>query len=247
MKMRHFLLFILACSIIISCEGTDEIYIEEQPEDLSTCENLQISSGKYYEKDKQQFLWAGEDTATHFNVTDWTLNACYLKYGLGREKFHALTAPQYFKLNSEHDDIGDDHQVVILKSGNDVKAYPLGILKNYELVNEVVDNVPVMVVYCFLADLVSVYNRSYGGKTLTFAVSGYTYKDPNNYAGLESFILWDRNSESLWWPINDKGVSGEYKGINMEKYDRTKWRIISMKQLRERYPDALILRADQVL
>lgn len=244
--MRQLLLFTLAF-FLLSCEGTDEIYIEEQPADLSTCENRIISSGKYYEKDNQQFLWAGKDTTTHFNVTDWTLNACNLKYGLGRETFHALTSPQYSKLSSEHDNIQDDHQVVIIRSGNNVKAYPLGILKNYELVNEVVNGVPVMVVYCFLADLVSVYKRSYNGKTLTFAVSGYTYKDPNNYAALESFILWDRNSESLWWPINDKGVSGEFKGINMEKYDRTKWRIISMKQLRLTYPNALVLKNNQVL
>jgi hypothetical protein len=244
--MPKFLLLLIPIYIGMSCEGTDEIFIQEQPEDLSTCENAVITSGKYYKKGDQQFLWAGEDTITHFNITEWNLNACYLKHGLGREKFHALVNPEYSRINRDHDHIPDDSEVVILKSGNNIKAYPLGVLRIYELVNDEANGHPIMIVYCYLADLVTVYTRNYCGQKLTFAVSGYTYKDPQNYGALESFILWDRNSESLWWPINDEGVSGPFKGKDLKKYDRTKWRIITMKQLREKYPDALILDNDQV-
>lgn len=254
--MRKFLLLLyFPLSFFPSCEGTDEVFIQEQPEDLSACENAVITSGKYYEKGDQQFLWGGEDTATHFNITGWDLNPCHLTFGLGREKFHALVNPEYSRMSSSDDHIPDDNEVLILNSGNDIKAFPLGTLRNYELVNDEVNGHPVMVVYCFLADLVSVYSRNYCGETLTFAVSGYTYKDPDghifidsqNNGALESFILWDRNSESLWWPISDKGVSGSFKGKDLVKYDRSKWTIITMKELRNKYPNALLLNNDQVL
>lgn len=240
-----FRFFIFISLLNFACEGSDEIFVTPQPDNIVACNEKLIKDGKLYEKSGQQYLWAGQDTTTHFNITDWTLNACYLKKGLGREKFNALITPVYTKLGSDHDHLPDTSRVVILRSGSSIKAYPLGILRTYELVNETANSTPVMIVYCFLADLTSVYTRQYCGRTLTFGVSGYTYADPNNYNGLESFILWDRNSESLWWPINDKGVAGIFRDSDMKKYDRSKWQVVTMKDLRKRYPNALILNDQQ--
>lgn len=240
--MKINLLYLTGILLFIgSCEGIDEIYIPPEPEDLSACSNRVIESGLYYEVDDQTFLWGGQDTATHFEITDWTLNSCNLKKGLGREAFYALTDPDYELLSETSVNYPDTSRAVIVSFENTVKVYPYQILRRHETVNEVVDGEPIAVVYCFLADLASVYTREYCGRTLTFAVSGFTYQDPNAYDAKESFILWDRNSESLWWPISDKAVSGAYKDESMVKYNRGRWGVSTFKDIRNRYPDALVL------
>ena len=49
------------------------------------------------------------------------------------------------------------------------------------------------------------YSREIDGKVLTLAASGWTYDD--------TFVLYDHETESLWYPKNSKGltcIAGEY-------------------------------------
>ena len=57
-----------------------------------------------------------------------------------------------------------------------IKVYPYTLMAYHEVINEVGDGAPVMIAYCYLADLAAVYSRVYCGKEFTFAVSG-TMKD----------------------------------------------------------------------
>lgn len=209
-------------------------------------ESFVVSSGKYYFKNNTPHLWAGDEMDTHFNVKDWeTLDPCYLKYGLGREYFKALTAPQFTLLENVQENYPDQEQAIIIQTQEGEKIYPLSLLFKHELINDVVDGNPVMIVFCFLADLVSVYNRNYCNNTLTFAVSGYTYRDLQISNGLESFVLWDRDTESLWWPIIDEGVTGKFKDEKMTKYDHDKWEVLRWHEIIEMYPNGKVLVANQ--
>lgn len=231
--------------ILMSCEGTDEIFIEIEPEDLTTCENSVATKGLYYEINGDSYLWGGEDSSTHFRVNNLTLNVCHLKKGLGRETLYAPVDPEYELLKSSATNYPDSTFAVIIDYNGTVKVFPYQVLRRYETVNEYINGDPVAIVYCFLADLSAVYSRKYCGSTLTFAVSGFTYKDPNAYEGKESFVLWDRNSESLWWPINDRGVSGVFVDEPLVKYQLSKWGVSTFGEIRSRYPDAVVLKASQ--
>jgi len=256
-RMRNILLHktisILYCLALVlsSCEGVDEVFTTPEGE-VQNCTNSVISSGKYYEKNDKQYLYGGKDSTTHFEITDWSLSRCNLGNGLGREFFEALNKPSYGSLLQSENQYPDDAEAVLLITESAVKVFPLSLLNEHELVNEVADGNPVMVVFCPLADLVSVYSRSYCGATLTFAVSGFTYKEAqneetgpkSNYA-LESFILWDRETESLWWPILDKGVAGFFQGIDLTKYQSSKWGRATIGEIRQRYPNAVVLREGQ--
>ena len=71
--------------------------------------------------------------------------------------------------------------------------------------------------YCILADLGAVYDRNLDGHTFTFSVSGYTYADRKVWGGMDAFLLWDRDTESLWWPPIGSRISIEHtvgKGIS---------------------------------
>lgn len=247
-KSRIFI--VMAFAIIMGCDNAGNEILNNQlfsEPDVSTCDAHVVTSDLYYTSEDEQFLWAGEDSTTHFNITNWTLNACNLYYGLGREHFKALITPKFDQFLDVKDNIPDNDKVVVVQSGETVKAYPYSILVQHEAVNDVVDGQPIMVVYCFLADLTVVYSRRYCNRTLTFGVSGYTYADRNIRDGLESFVLWDRDSESLWWPIIDKGVSGAFKNRNMIKYSSSKWEVIRWSEFKEKYDNGLILQRGQTM
>ncbi len=236
-----FLIFLISCSDTeypIPLPGADKI----------DCETAIITQNKFYEdEDGNRFLWAGENPETHFKINNFSLDICQLKYGLGREHFKALITPQYVPISEVIDQFDNIEKTIILKTGSGVKVFPFSILVQHELINEWVNGQPVMVVYCFLADLAAVYHRTYCNEQLTFGVSGYTYCDRDISDGLESFVLWDRDTESLWWPINGKGVSGAFQGKNMEVLSSSKWEEMRWEQVKEQYPNALILKNNQTM
>jgi hypothetical protein len=232
------LLLFNACLKVESIEKPDQA----GPVDCRTPITIQ---GKYYEKDGKWWLYGGPDSATHFDASNFTLDVCKLRYGLGREHFNALREPGFDHISERHHEFNDLDRIVVLRVGSTVKLYPLSTLRVHELVNDRIGGESVMVVYCFLAELAAVYERTYCGKVYTFGVSGYTYLDQRIQNGLESFVLWDRETESLWWPITDRGISGEWAGGRLHRYNGAQWEERRWSEIRDLYPNALVLKRNQ--
>lgn len=235
---------------LMSCDLSQEVDLDDQKNselDPATCEAQVILDGEYYEQNERKYLGDTEDSTLRFDVTDWSLNACYVRHGLGRETFQALISPEYAPISEVIGQHDPEESAVVVKDQGNVKVYPLLTLINHEAINDVANGEPIVVVYCYLADLVTVYSRNYCNQTLTFGVTGYTYADPNIRGGLESFLLWDRNSESVWWPILDQGVSGFFKGYRMVKYNAREWDIMRMGEISEKHPEALVVKKGQTV
>ncbi len=227
--------------LLISCStAIIEPEIEEEG-DVIDCSTSVINRGLVYSEGAKTYLLAGADTTWQFNITNWTLRACNLKNGSTRENFPALIHPKFDRMSDVVDNFSDLERVLVLRGNNSVKLYPYSILVKHETLNDNIDGKPIIVVYCFLADLTAIYNSTYCGSKLTFAISGYTYSDPKIADDLESFILWDRDTESLWWPINEKAVSGDFKGTSLIKHTQSSWEEIRWPEARELYPNAQVL------
>ena len=112
-------------------------------------------------------------------------------------------------------------------------------------VNDRLNGEPIMAVYCILADLGAIYDRQYGDKELTFALSGYTYFDEQVWNGMDGFVLWDRETESLWWPLMDRAVSGDLKGVELLEKDKAHWKDTTWGYIKENHPNAQILISGQ--
>jgi hypothetical protein len=130
-------------------------------------------------------------------------------------------------------------------AGNDIKAYSVKDLTRHEIVNDVLNGQPIMAAYCILADLGAIYERQYGDEELTFALSGYTYYDNEVWNGLDGFVFWDRETESLWWPLIGKAVSGPLKGVKLLEMDKANWKDIKWEEIKTSYPDAKVLKSGQ--
>ncbi len=83
-----------------------------------------------------------------------------------------------------------------------------------------------------------VHGRVNGGAIDDFGVSGYIYKDV--------FLLYDRRTESLWYPLDDKqwtAISGRRKGETIPFIEKPS--PISLGEWRERHPNTKVLLGDR--
>ena len=206
---------------------------------------ISFENGKIFEVDNRKMLYGGEDSLSHFDISNNELKDKQFHYGIGREAFPALLNPQFTTIEAVDSIWKDEDRFILAYSGDDIKAYSVKDLTRHEVVNDVLNGEPVMAVYCILADLGAIYDRQYGDKELTFALSGYTYYDNEVWDGLDGFVLWDRETESLWWPLIDRAVSGDLKGVELLEKDKAHWEDTTWKNIKENYPTAQILISGQ--
>lgn len=100
------------------------------------------------------------------------------------------------------DYLRDDDLVFGVAINGDYRAYPLRILGWHEMLNDVVDGVPIALAYCPLCGSGILYETKIGAsKTpLEFGSSGLLYRSNK--------LMFDRQTGSLWHHLTGKPVSG---------------------------------------
>lgn len=206
-----------------------------------------VENGKIFEEDGGKYLYGGSDSDQHFEISNWDLKSENLHFGIGREHFPALIDPTFISVEQmdRHPKVADTSRFLLAEKGGDVKAYSLRDLTRHEVVNDTLDGEPVMAAYCHLADLGAVYDRNMYGKTFTFALSGYTYYEEEVWDGMDGFVLWDRETESLWWPLTGKAVSGKMNGAELKVLDEKHWSQTDWKTIKQKHPNAKVLKSGQ--
>lgn len=202
-------------------------------------------NGKFFEQDGKKMLYGGEKATQHFIIDNLDLKYEQFHYGLGRERFPALLTPEFESIADADKHWDNENRFLVGYKNNEVKAYSIKDLTRHEVVNDVLGGEPIFAAYCILADLGAIYKRTYDDKIFTFAVSGYTYFDPKIWDGLDGFILWDRETESLWWPLIDKSVSGALKGVKLLKLENSNWEDTTWGKLKKKYPKAMVMKPNQ--
>ncbi len=208
---------------------------------------LAVEHGKIIEKNGRILLYGGQDESWHFDITRFCLDVNKLHHGKGREYFDALIEPEFVTAKEANNWLADNKRVLAVAVGDEVKAYPLILMTRHEAVNDVVGGVPVMPVFCILANLGSVYDRRMMGHTFTFGVSGYTYADPAYWDGMDAFVLWDRDTASLWWPLLGSAVSGPLIDRPLKLLDENLWSQTTWGELKAAHPHAVVLAPGQTI
>ncbi len=206
---------------------------------------IAIEHGKFFNHLGKRMLYGGEDSSFHFDISNCELNERQFHYGIGREAFPALLNPEFISISEADSLWADSARFLLAKSQEEVKAYAVKDLIHHEVVNDELNGKPIMAAYCILADLGAIYSREYGDQTLTFGLSGYTYFDDLVWGGLDGFVLWDRETESLWWPLIGSSVSGPLKGVPLQEIDTVFWEDTTWGNVKTNYPHAKVLRSGQ--
>lgn len=243
MKLFHFLLVALIC---FGCGSQSKEPNTAQASDpVKKKRPISAENGKFFNQSDSRMLYGGKDSSQHFNISNLTLNEGQFHYGIGREAFPALLAPEFISIEAADTIWADSTRFLIGALNGEAKAYSVPDLTRHEIVNDSLGGRPIMAAYCILADLGAIYERTYDDKVFTFGLSGYTYFDPKVWNGLDGFVFWDRETESLWWPLIGKAVSGPLEGVSLLEMDEQYWEDITWKQVKAKYPNARVLASGQ--
>lgn len=244
--MRKIVLFAFVIGLV-SCSESDIDSVDKEPETKTEKKKRPsaLENGKFFEVDGVKMMYGGEHASEHFDISNLELKNEQFHYGIGREEFPALLKPEFISIEEADTLWADSSRFLVAHKGGEVKAYSVEDLTRHEIVNDVLDGEPIMAAYCILADLGAIYSRQYGDDVLTFALSGYTYYDNNVWNGLDGFVLWDRETESLWWPLVDKAVSGKLKGVELLEMDKAYWEDVTWEKVKSKFPNAQVLKSGQ--
>lgn len=147
--------------------------------------------------------------------------------GPPKDGIPSIDTPQFDTAETTPFDLTET--VIGLEINGEARAYPYGILNWHEIVNDVVDGIPVSVTYCPLCDTYLVVER---GET-TFGVSGKLFQS--------CLVMFDRSDDSLFaqpWGI---GVVGSQVNHSLERIPAVK---TTLGAWLSQYPDSKILSTD---
>lgn len=236
-------------AITLACTNTTNNEMDSTDVDGTQTEKrkfpIAAENGKFYSIGEKNYLYGGEDSVHNFDITGYSLLDEQFHFGIGREKFPALLQPRFVDMNVADTIFTDTVRFLFLNMDGVRKAYSIKDLTRHEVVNDEVNGRPVMAAYCILADLGAIYDRTLMDKKFTFALSGYTYYDNDVWDGMDGFVLWDRETESLWWPLIGEAVSGPMKGSKMKVLPEENWLQTTWGEIKQKYDDVLVLEPGQ--
>jgi hypothetical protein len=127
-------------------------------------------------------------------------------------------------------DLGQTEPVIVLRLGNEARAYPFRLLMWHEIVNDTFQNRPVTVTYCPLCNAAVVFDRRVNGKLLDFGVSGKLRHS--------DMIMYDRQTQSWWQQFLGVGIVGEMTNVELKRLPA---RVMPFAEFRQQYPAAKVL------
>lgn len=169
----------------------------------------------------------------YWPLTDWSMLAVDLDEvfsgGVPKDGIRSIDNPSFLPA-AEQTALSGTEPVIGLVVNGVARAYPLQILIQHEIVNDVIGGVPVAVTYCPLCNTAVVYERTVGEQVLEFGVSGFLRHS--------DLIMYDRQSESWWQQFTGDSIAGFYTGTLLKTLPS---RIESWDKFRERAPGGEVL------
>ncbi|GJL81097.1 MAG: hypothetical protein DHS20C01_07310 [marine bacterium B5-7] len=153
--------------------------------------------------------------------------------GPPKDGIPAVDQPQFIDLDEAAKWIEPLEPVILLRLGNEVKAYPLQILIYHEIVNDTIDGIPVAVTFCPLCNAAIVFDRRLAGTLFDFGTTGLLRNS--------DLIMYDRQTESWWQQFSGQAIVGEKTGSVLTILPAE---IVSFKAMAERYPLVQVLSRD---
>ncbi|HXF97572.1 MAG TPA: DUF3179 domain-containing protein [Gaiellaceae bacterium] len=149
--------------------------------------------------------------------------------GPPKDGIPAIDNPRY-RYARDVDYLEDREPVILVRVGDDARAYPLRILVWHEIVNARFGNLPVAVTFCPLCNTAIVFDRRVDRRTLSFGTTGML-RDSD-------LVMYDRQTESWWQQFGGQALVGRLAGKKLRQLPA---RIVAWEEFRRAHPDGLVL------
>ncbi|MBA2318451.1 MAG: DUF3179 domain-containing protein [Euzebyales bacterium] len=134
--------------------------------------------------------------------------------------------------------------VMVVEVEGDRRAYPLAIMTQHEIVNDVIGGTPVVVTYCPLCNSGLAFERTVvpegrgvaDGQVLDFGTSGRLFQS--------NLVMYDRQTKTLWTQFTGEAVVGEdFLGTELVRIATS---LVGWADFAEATPEGLVLSRDSV-
>jgi hypothetical protein len=116
-------------------------------------------------------------------------------------KFPSATRPPMVTYAKHSDPPGGKERVIGL-AGPSPRAYPIGLLDRFEVVNDAMGDASYVVARCALTHITAIYDRRVDGRELTFENSGALWRDTLVLRDMETGTLWSAGTGvALFGPL----------------------------------------------
>ena len=163
--------------------------------------------------------------------------------GFGRDRIVALDADRGVEIKGPggrasfapvSEVLYDDKlPIAYLTVGGHTRGYPLSILASHEIVNDVIEGLPVLATYCPLCNTALAFERTVAGRVLDFGVAGLL-----RHADL---IMFDRQTESWWQQVTGEAIAGVFASTSLKPLAMP---VLSYRGFAAAFPAADILTTD---
>lgn len=183
-------------------------------------------SNKIIQRDGKTLLWADgnpdePEKSKWYDYAGSPIPAEDLQFGVGKEAIPSIDDPLFVNPTDrrlltvgtslyrpdEKPKRIDDVRVIGYVVNGEARAYPTALLDRHELINDEINGKPVTIGWSPLARFSVVFGRRTDVGIDEFGDSGYVFKNV--------FVIYDRMTESLWWPLTDDGwtaIAGPRQG-----------------------------------
>jgi len=150
--------------------------------------------------------------------------------GPPRDGIAPIDEPRFGDVSLGNEWLNDEEPVIFFEHNGDARAYPLRIMTQHEIVNDVVGGIPVTVTFCPLCNSAIVFDRRLDGEVLDFGTSGNLRNS--------DLIMWDRQTESWWQQFTGEAIVGSLTGKKLQFLTAT---IISWEDFKVSRPEGTAL------
>ena len=156
-----------------------------------------------------------------------------LSGGPPKDGIPAIDSPTFVSVSEADAWLKSVEPVIFFQIGDDARAYPIQIFMWHEIVNDTVDNVPVVISFCPLCNTAIAFERTVNGEVLDFGTTGRL-----RYSNL---IMYDRQAETWWQQATGQAIAGELTGTQLVFRPAS---IIAWADFKANYPDGKVLSRD---
>jgi hypothetical protein len=150
------------------------------------------------------------------------------------DAFPAVVKPSLVDPRQHSDPPDADSRVLGLAVGAVPRAYPIGLLDRFEVVNDAVPGLPFVVARCALIGVAAIYDRRAGGHVLEFRNSGTLWRD--------SLVLQDRETGTYWSAATGRALYGPLAGERLRPVPAVLARVSAWERV---FPRSLYMDLDR--